>query len=259
MAADAVTWLGHSTVLVEVGEARLLTDPLLRRRAAHLRRIAVPDAPTRVDAILVSHLHYDHLDVPSLRALGRDVPVVLPRGAARMLRLRGFADLREVVAGDTLELAGVRVEVTPAEHARSLRPGTRLVDAVGYLAAGVYFTGDTDLFAGMAAIAPVDVALLPVAGWGPRLPAGHLDPAGAAEALTLLRPRIAIPIHWGTFAPWRALAADDAPARAFAAAAAERAPAVDVRVLRPGERLALADQRAPTSASGSPTMSTGTS
>jgi len=103
----------------------------------------------------------------------------------------------------------------------------------------VYFAGDTDLFDGMAELGPIDVALLPVSGWGPRLPAGHLDPRGAAEALRLLRPRIAVPIHWGTFrAPFGARP-DDRPAREFAQAAAELAPEVEVRVLAIGETLAL--------------------
>jgi L-ascorbate metabolism protein UlaG (beta-lactamase superfamily) len=92
--ADAVTWLGHSTVLLEVDGARLLTDPLLRRRVAHLRRRDVPVAAARIDGVLVSHLHYDHLDIPSLRALGRHVPLVVPRGGGRILRLRRFADVR---------------------------------------------------------------------------------------------------------------------------------------------------------------------
>ena len=256
--ADAVTWIGHSTVLLEVDGARLLTDPLLRQRAVHLRRSERPPAVSRVDGVLISHLHYDHLDVASLREVGRNVPVVLPRGAARMLRWRGFADVREVEAGDVVEVAGGAVRVTPAEHDPSWRPGTRPVKAVGYLPDGVFFAGDTDLFPGMADLGPVDVALLPVAGRGPRLPAGHMNPERAAEALTLLRPRLAIPIHWGTFAPWRAPLGDDGPAQAFVRAAAERAPDVEVRILRPGERCELA-QRASTSDSGSPTMSPGTS
>jgi L-ascorbate metabolism protein UlaG (beta-lactamase superfamily) len=260
MIADAVTWLGHSTVLLEVDGARVLTDPLLRRRVAHLRRTHAPTAVARVDGVLVSHLHYDHLDIPSLRTVGRDVPVVIPRGAGRLLRLRGFRDVREVEAGDVVELEGLQIRVTHAEHAASWRPGSsRATRAVGFVPDGVYFAGDTDLFDGMADIRPVDVALLPVAGWGPRLPAGHMSPELAAQALTLLRPRLAIPIHWGTFAPWRAPGADDAPAQAFARAAAEQAPEVEVRILRPGERCELTPQRPPsTSASGSPTTSTGT-
>ena len=102
----------------------------------------------------------------------------------------------------------------------------------------MYFAGDTDLFDGMADLGPVDVALLPVAGWGPRLPPGHLDPPGRGGA----RPRaaaVAVPIHLVTYRAARAARADDGPARAFEREAAEVAPDVEVRVLRLGESLGL--------------------
>ena len=111
---------------------------------------------------------------------------------------------------------------------------------MGFVLAGtlrVYFAGDTGLFAGMARLAPLDLALLPVWGWGPRLGPGHLDPASAAEALTLLRPRIAVPIHWGTYSPFwyfRPPPYLSEPGPAFAHEAARLAPEVEVRVLRPG-------------------------
>ena len=77
----------------------------------------------------------------------------------------------------------------------------RPADALGYVIAGggrrVYFAGDTELFEEMSELRPIDLALLPVWGWGPSLNPGHLDPAGAARALALLRPRVAVPIHWG--------------------------------------------------------------
>jgi L-ascorbate metabolism protein UlaG (beta-lactamase superfamily) len=91
----------------------------------------------------------------------------------------------------------------------------------------------------MGALGPIDVALLPVAGWGPRLPAGHLDPVRAVEALELIRPHLAIPIHWGTYAPWRPPKGDETPAQAFAELAATIVPSVDVRVLRPGQSCPL--------------------
>jgi L-ascorbate metabolism protein UlaG (beta-lactamase superfamily) len=103
----------------------------------------------------------------------------------------------------------------------------------------VYFPGDTDLFAGMRELQPgLDVALLPVAGWGPRLPPGHLDPARAAESPATLRPRVAIPIHWGTYRRVgmnRDPAVLREPAETFARLAAETAPEVEVRILEPGE------------------------
>jgi L-ascorbate metabolism protein UlaG (beta-lactamase superfamily) len=89
----------------------------------------------------------------------------------------------------------------------------------------------------------LDLALLPVAGWGRRLPPGHLDPERAARAAALLRPRYAVPIHWGTYAAPRAQRGDpESPAREFARLAAAHAPDVEVRVLRPGDTLSLAQE-----------------
>jgi len=120
------------------------------------------------------------------------------------------------------------------------------VPALGYLLTGsvrVWFAGDTDLFDGMGGFGDdLDVALLPVAGWGPRVPRGHLDPERAAQALALLRPRVAVPIHWGTYRPaHRGPGARflREPAEKFVREAASLAPEVDVRVLQPGEQLAL--------------------
>jgi L-ascorbate metabolism protein UlaG (beta-lactamase superfamily) len=112
---------------------------------------------------------------------------------------------------------------------------------VGYLiraSRSVYFAGDTDLFPAMQDMRGiVDVALLPVWGWGPRLGPGHLDPERAARAAALLAPEVAIPIHWGTLARWpgRGLPDPERPAREFAAQTKRYAPAVDVRVLTPGQ------------------------
>jgi L-ascorbate metabolism protein UlaG (beta-lactamase superfamily) len=246
---ERLSWLGHATVLVETGGARLLTDPVLRSRVAHLRRHhRAPAAPAHLDAVLISHLHHDHLDLASVRALAHDVPLVVPAGAARTRAVRSLRrDVRELAAGDALEVGGVGVRAVPAVHDdRRLPLGTR-ARAVGFVIEGastVYFAGDTELFDGMAGIADgLDVALLPVAGWGPRLGPGHMGPDEAARAAALLEPAIAIPIHWGTFLPFgRArrlghLLRD--PGREFAARAAERAPGVRVVVLAPGEEVQL--------------------
>jgi L-ascorbate metabolism protein UlaG (beta-lactamase superfamily) len=104
----------------------------------------------------------------------------------------------------------------------------------------VYFAGDTDLFAGMADIGSsgIDVALLPVAGWGSRLPPGHLDPEAAARALELIAPKVAVPIHWGTLAPIvagrKAASRSESAPEEFAKHAAAVAPAVEVVVLPAG-------------------------
>jgi L-ascorbate metabolism protein UlaG (beta-lactamase superfamily) len=238
--SGAVTWLGHATVVVDLDGERVVTDPVLRRRVVHLRRARAAKPPTGATAVLLSHLHYDHLDVPSMRTFARELPVVLPRGGARLLR--GFADVREVEPGDSVQIGDLQVDAVEADHDGRRRPGGASGPALGYVLRGsraIYFAGDTDLFAGMAAFAPLDVALLPVAGWGKKLGPGHLDPHRAAAALALLRPTVAIPIHWGTYRVGRQPEPSAGPAEAFARAAAELAPEVAVRILGVEDTLAL--------------------
>ena len=240
-----ITWLGHSTVLIELGGVRLLTDPVLRSRIFHLRRAGPPPArPQSVDAVLLSHVHYDHLDLPSLRALEPRPRLLCPTGAGPLLAKAGFPDLDELVPGASVALQGVHVKATPAEHGGSRRPGGPVVQPLGFVVRGersVYFAGDTDLFGEMSELGPVDVALLPVAGYSPKLGPGHLDARRAAEAAALVQARIAVPIHWGSFHPItqaRGRWFTEPPER-FAAYARELAPEVDVRVLSPGGSLAL--------------------
>lgn len=247
----SIRWIGHSTVLLSLDGVRLLTDPLLRLLVAHLRRrVPVhPDALRGIDAVLLSHAHHDHLDFGSLQRLGRKTPVVAPRGLGLLLRRRGFHDVHELAVGDAVEIGRVRVEATHAEHDGGRPPFPARALAVGYAVHGsraVYFAGDTDLFAGMQGLVPeLDLALVPIWGWGPSLGRGaHLDPDGAAEAVRLLRPRVAVPIHWGTYAPVhlgvrRAPAYLAGPQAAFAAAAARTAPETEIRVLAPGEATEL--------------------
>ena len=245
--AATVRWIGHSTVLVSLDGVRLLTDPLLRLVVAHLRR-RVPlhsGALRGVDAVLLSHAHHDHLDVPSLQKLGRSAPLVVPRGLGSFLRRQGFRNVHELAVGEGLEVGAVRVEATFAAHDGSRPPYPARAPAVGYAVLGsrrLYFAGDTDLFPGMdGLVSDLDLALVPIWGWGPSLGRGeHLDPEGAAEAVRLLRPRVAVPIHWGTYAPLHmglrkrpAYLAE--PQLAFAAAAARTAPRAEIRVLAPGD------------------------
>ena len=246
--ATRVTYVGHATVLLELDGARLLTDPLLRSRVFHLRRHepAGAEALGPIDVVLVSHAHWDHLDVPSLRRVAAGASVVVPRGAAKHLPRSRFAEIVELDEDEEFAVAELTITATHAEHDGRRMPFGDTTPSLGYVVSGstrTYFAGDTDLFEEMGALAPLDLALVPVAGWGPRLPAGHLDPRGAAEALRLLRPRVAVPIHWGTYSAmtWRQPrpTLDTEPPAEFARHAAELAPEVDVRVLQPGESLEL--------------------
>lgn len=229
----------------------------MRDCASYLRRqvpVVDPAWYAGVDAVLLSHLHSDHIDLPSLEQLGRNTLLVVPRGGGRLLGRRGFRRLTEVEPGEEVRIGSLRVRATHAEHDGARMPFGKKAPALGYVVAGsrrVYFAGDTGLFTGMANIDNVlDVALIPIGGWGPLAPLwenlpsgapGHLDPRRAAEALRLLRPLLAVPIHWGTYAPLglgRFVSRFYAP-RAFCRHAVELAPEVEVRVLNPGASLRL--------------------
>ena len=236
-------------MLIELGGVRLLTDPVLRRQGrppAPPPASAGPGRSYRVrDAVLISHLHYDHLDLPSLRRLGAP-RVLAPRGSGGYLVRAGVRGVEELSAGEAVEVGGVPVTAVPALHDDRRRPGGGpRADPLGFVAGAdrrVYFAGDTDLFAGMEALGRLDAALLPVAGWGPALGPGHMDAAAAARAAALIRPagRGADPLGDPPPAvrPPRALVLSSRPA-SFAARVAEEAAEVEVAVLDPGESLEL--------------------
>jgi len=203
--------VGHSTVLLELGGVRVLTDPLLRRRLGPLRRrhdLPVQHHVDDVDVVLLSHLHHDHADLPSLRRVGH-VPVVThPANLPWLAKHR--LDAADAAADAWHPLApGVEVLLVRADHEARPMPH-RPNGATGMLLRGggvvVWFAGDTSLHADMERLpelagAPVDLALLPVGGWGPRLSAGHMGPAEAADAAARAGARHVVPIHYGTLHP----------------------------------------------------------
>ena len=230
---------------IEMDGAVVLTDPLLRDRVGFLRRTSeVPHGiADLVDAVVISHLHRDHLDLPSLRRIPAQVPVFVPRGAAALVRRAGPREIVEMSPGESARVGDVQIHATEAVHDGSRGKRGPTGPPLGWIVSGsrrVYFAGDTDIFPGMADLAPeLDLALIPVWGWGPTLGPGHLDPPRGAEALRLLRPALAVPIHWGTLHPvalprrMRGYLTDPGPA--FAEAARHAAPETQVRVIRPGE------------------------
>ncbi|MBT0995782.1 MBL fold metallo-hydrolase [Cellulomonas sp. DKR-3] len=258
-----VRWLGHASVVLdlpardEAGRARsvrVLTDPLLRRHAGLLRRRGA--APRRedwtgADVALVSHLHHDHAELGSLELLA-GVPVVSAPANAHWLRAHGVAGVG-VAEGTGWTVPGTDVRVVPVAAVHGDRPMPHRPNAaVGFvLVAGdlrVWFAGDTAPYAGMAHLTevaggPVDLALLPVGGWGPRLSGGHMDPVQAARVVATVGARWAVPVHWGTLhAPvsrhlppgWM-----NAAGPAFAAAVQREDVACGVHVLAPGGAVTL--------------------
>jgi len=242
-----ILYVGHATVLVEMAGTALLTDPVLRSRIGHLRRLVPVPADGRLerpDAVLISHAHHDHMDLPSLDCVARECPVFAPPGCGRLLRRRGL-QVTEVGPGDRVHIGGLELVAAAARHHGRRHPLWRGHETLCYVMEGprrIFFAGDTDLFDGMRLLGgELDLALLPVWGWGARLGPGHLDPERAAQAAALLQPRVAVPIHWGTLAAPRVrwLSDPGAPPREFAKHLSRLAPEIDAKVLAPGEQLTL--------------------
>ena len=245
-----ITFVGHATTIVELSGTRILTDPLLRHRFCHLRRYSpfadVEVDPSTIDVVTLSHMHFDHMDYPSLRMIPSDVPIVTPVGGARYLRNKVDHDIVELRVGDSLRVGEVDIHATPAQHdSRCYWPLWFSQAVLSYMFMGsqtVYFVGDSALFDHMRELGQqyrIDTALLPIWGYGPYLRGDHMNPADAARALAMLLPRVAVPIHWGTYHPvgwwWKRMSYLWRPPHAFALEASRNAPETDVRILMPGD------------------------
>lgn len=250
-----ITWVGHATVRIDVPGLSVLTDPVVTPRVAHLRR-RVPLVPLEpVDVVLVSHLHMDHLHLPSLARTATGARVLAPKGSGGLFRPLSHARLDEVAPGESVvlrvaELSSpeITVDVVAAAHSTSRAPHSRLVaEPVGYVVRvggfAIYFAGDSDLCEAMRELGAIDVALLPIWGWGSSLGEGHLDPVRAAVATAWIDPRHVIPIHWGTYTPVRprpgAPAWIDDPLAGFTRALEAEGLGERLVALRPGEGAAF--------------------
>ncbi|MER5545508.1 MBL fold metallo-hydrolase [Streptomyces sp. NPDC002589] len=212
----AVTWAGHASWVVRIGGLTVLTDPVWSRRIlgtpARITPVGVPwDTLPRIDAVVISHNHYDHLDAPTLSRLPRDTPVFAPAGLGRWFRRRRFTNVTELDWWEGAELAGVRFDFVPAHHwskrtltdtCHSLWGGWVLTDADGQR---LYFAGDTGYghwFSRIGRRYPgIDLALMPIGAYDPRwwLSDVHCDPEEAVQATLDVGARRMAPMHWGTF------------------------------------------------------------
>ncbi|MFD7924257.1 MBL fold metallo-hydrolase [Streptomyces sp. NPDC059740] len=212
----SLTWVGHASWIVRVGPVTVLTDPVWSRRILatppRITPVGVPWAELPpVDAVLISHNHYDHLDLPTLRRLPPGTPLLLPAGLARWARRRRFTHVTELDWWEKVELHGVTFGFVPAHHwskrtptdtCRSLWGGWVITAPDGRR---VYFAGDTGYghwFEEIGARHPgIDVALLPVGAYDPRwmLRPVHTDPEEAVRACRDVGARAMAPMHHGTF------------------------------------------------------------
>ncbi|MEW1923224.1 MBL fold metallo-hydrolase [Streptomyces sp. NPDC088360] len=212
----AVTWVGHASWVVRIGGLTVLTDPVWSRKILGTpARVTPPgvawSALPRVDAVVISHNHYDHLDAPTLARLPRETPVFVPAGLGRWFTRRRFGRVTELDWWEAAELAGLRLDFVPAHHwskrslvdtCRTLWGGWILTDGDGRR---VYFAGDTGYghwFERIGARYPgIDLALLPIGAYHPRwwLSDVHCDPEEAVRAAADVGARRLAPMHWGTF------------------------------------------------------------
>ena len=249
-----ITWLGHASFLLQLDGVSLLVDPALRdaifggipRLVPHAVPIA---ALPHVDAQLVTHNHYDHLDLPTVRAVG--APVVAGLGLAPFFRARG---LRATELGwwRSTDVGPVRVTLVPAHHWSRRGPlDTNATLWGGFVVEGstatVYHSGDSAYFAGFREIGErfpsIDAALLPIGAYDPGwfMLRQHMDPEQALQAFEDLGARTFVAMHWGTFK----LAdepLDEPPRRVEAERARRGLPRERVRVLAVGESLDLSAQ-----------------
>ncbi|MEU0136955.1 MBL fold metallo-hydrolase [Streptomyces sp. NPDC006296] len=212
----AVTWAGHASWVVRAGGLTVLTDPVWSRRILGTPARITPagvrwEELPPVDAVLISHNHYDHLDAPTLRRLPRDTPLLVPAGLGRWCRRRRFTCVTELDWWESVELGGVRFDFVPSHHwskrtlldtCRSLWGGWVIDDGGGHR---LYFAGDTGYghwFKEIGRRYPgLDLAMLPIGAYEPRwwLSDVHTDPEEAVQAYTDLGARAMAPMHWATF------------------------------------------------------------
>ena len=257
----SVTYIGHATLLLRFGELCVLTDPVFSERASPFswtgpKRVRPPaialDALPKIDAVVLSHNHYDHMDLPSLRQLRDrwDPPIVTGLGNGAYLARQGLPHAIELDWWDRTEpLPGLGITYVPAQHwsRRSLWNtnqmlwGGHVIEANGVRA---YFAGDTGYPGAFAKIAqrlgPPDVALLPIGAYEPRwfMAPQHMNPSDAVQAHRDLGARLSIAIHFATF--HLTDEAIDAPAIALAAALkASDVSASDFRVPMFGESIVV--------------------
>jgi L-ascorbate metabolism protein UlaG (beta-lactamase superfamily) len=212
-----LTWIGHATFVQRLGGLLVATDPIWSPRIHTVPRLAAPgvalgDTP-KLDVVTVSHAHYDHLDLPTLKRIGKDTLYVVPKDNADILRAAGLDNVVELGWWESHELGDLRITLVPAQHWSMRAPwdkNRRLWGGFVYESRAeqrtTYHAGDTafseQVFSAIAARFPkIDWAMLPIGAYDPPwfMQPQHMGPEEAGRAWELLGARTLVAMHWGTF------------------------------------------------------------
>ena len=209
-----ITYIGHATVLIELDGAHILTDPNFAPRLYFFRRLSRVGIPfehlPKIDLILQSHAHFDHLNKPTLTRFVKDTPIIAARGLSKIFQRMGFTDAVSLQKWQHAERGSLKITAVPSKHfgGRVLLVGY-ILGWSGFIVEGkegtVYFPGDAaysqKYFQEIGRRFRIDVALLPIGAYRPRwfLKNKHMNPPDAVQAFFDLQARYMVPIHWGTF------------------------------------------------------------
>lgn len=206
-----ITWLGHAGFLVHIGGRNILIDPNWALWHGPVKRISHPSLTSRnlpyIDLVLISHAHFDHLHLPSLRAVAAGQPIIVPQGVGNVVKGCAFSQVIELDYWKSTELSGLKVTFVPTKHwgARFIHDTYRQYGAF-LIQCGdqtVFHCGDSSMFDGFQEIgkhAKIDIALMPIGAY--RAPSGrpvHMNPEEAIEAADMMGATNLIPMHYGTF------------------------------------------------------------
>lgn len=247
---SSVTFIGHGTALIHLNNTNILTDPdfsdwiimFHRIREAGLKIENLP----KIDAIVVSHAHRDHLDKWSMEQFPKDTPVLISKGNGDILRDWGFTDVRELDVWNSTIIGGTKITATPAKHSGARNSVfADYPKALSFIIRGnktVYFTGDAGLSNGFNEAGSkykIDMALLPIGAYRPRwfMKSHHMSPEDALQAMEMLEAKEMIPIHWGSFR--MALDGVDEPKNVLLKLIENRALKNKVHILENGEKYIL--------------------